>query len=240
MEIHCLKLQNDANCTILQQGSSAVMIDAGEAVDEETILKALEERKITRLSYLILTHPDQDHIGSAKKVLEKVKVDRVIASYYPKEHPPLEEIITLCEERDIPVSYPTHTQSLKAGSMSLLIYPPFEKHYNDSNNYSLAVLVRHKDTHALFVGDALRKRSEELMRTHWPRIDLYLVAHHGRENRASAPLLRQLSPKFAVVTAERADSAITETCLELGTTIVSTAEQSWSFLSNGETLKIIE
>ena len=65
------------------------------------------------------------------------------------------------QQAHIPVIYPTRTLRMRAGQIRFLVYPPLEKHYNDENNYSLAVLVQHGRVNELFAGDALRKRGEE-------------------------------------------------------------------------------
>ena len=153
--------------------------------------------------------------------------------YYPKENKRLKKLNEWLDEQGIPVIYPTRTRRLQAGGMRLLVYPPMEKKYNDSNNYSLGVLVQHNDVNLMFAGDALRKRSEELLSIDWPEISLYKVAHHGRANSASEKLFRALQPRYAVVTARSADEIIQEVAGELGTTLYYTAEGDQVFVSDG-------
>lgn len=229
----CMQTEDDADASLLYQEGAAVLIDTGEETDADHILEVLEQYGVTRLDYLILYHPDADHIGGAMKILSKIQVERVVQPYYPKENKRLKKLNEWLDEQGIPVIYPTRTRRLQAGGMRLLVYPPMEKKYNDSNNYSLGVLVQHNDVNLMFAGDALRKRSEELLSIDWPEISLYKVAHHGRANSASEKLFRALQPRYAVVTARSADEIIQEVAGELGTTLYYTAEGDQVFVSDG-------
>lgn len=229
----CMQTEDDADAALLCQDGAAVLIDTGEETDADHILEVLEQYGVTKLDYLILSHPDADHIGGAMKILSKIQVERVVQPYYPKDNKRLKKLNEWLDEQGIPVIYPMRTQRLQAGGMRLLVYPPLEKNYNKSNNYSLGVLVQHKEVNLMFAGDALRKRSEELLSIDWPEISLYKVAHHGRANSASEKLFRALHPHYAVVTAGSADEVIQEVAKELGTTLYYTAEGDQVFISDG-------
>ena len=236
----CMQTVEDADSTLLYQGNSAVLIDAGTEQDGDRILEALEEHGVKSLEYMILSHPDQDHIGGAMKVLTSVPVGRVIEPYYTKENERLTELNRYCEENGVPVFYPSHTSRLHVGQMQFLIYPPLEKNYKDTNNYSLAVLVRHKKVSMLFAGDALKKRSQELLYTDWPKIDLYKVPHHGRANSMTELLFSALHPVYAVVTSEKADDAVLKAGEKEKSIFLYTARGDCIFESSGTSLWLKE
>ena len=62
MEVHFMDVgQGDA--TLVTCGGHAMLIDTGDDTKGTAIQSYLQKQKITRLDYLILTHPDADHIG---------------------------------------------------------------------------------------------------------------------------------------------------------------------------------
>lgn len=231
-----MQTHDDADATILYQQGAAVLIDTGEEEDAAAIIARLEQLGISRLDYLILSHPDADHIGGALDILQTIQVGCVVQPYGPEGNDRLSELNGWLSDHDIPVLYPTRTRRVKAGQMQLLIYPPLEKRYNDTNNYSLAVLARHGNVTMLFAGDALRQRSAELLQIDWPSIDLYKVPHHGRANRNTQALFRALHPAHAVVTSDSADRAVLDGAQECGTTLFYTALGDCIFVSDGKTL----
>nr|WP_308628234.1 MBL fold metallo-hydrolase [uncultured Eisenbergiella sp.] len=233
----CMQTAEDADAALVYNNREAILIDTGEAQDAEHILAVMKNRGIDKIDYMIVSHPDKDHIGGAGRILEKIPVGRVIAPYYTEDNNELSALKAWLEDNKIPILYPTKTRRLNAGGIGFIVYPPLEKHYNDVNNYSLSVLIQHGSVNMLFTGDAMRKRSEELLYTDWPQIALYKVPHHGRANALSGTLFRVLQPAYAVVTSRTADAAVIEASRQTGTEILYTAGGDLTFISDGGSLK---
>lgn len=235
-QVRILRTKEDADCIIIGNGVKAVMIDAGEAQDGERILEVLQETGVETLDALILTHPDLDHVGGASAVLQAVAVDKVIVPYYNGEKEELDAVKNYCKKTGIQVYCPNHVWKMNVGYVNLLIYPPQEKHYKESNNYSLAVLAEHGSVRMFFGGDALRKRSEELLLMNLPEVSLYKVPHHGRANSASDEMFEALQPVYAVVTSKTADEEIVRCGRQYGSRLLFSGEADVVFQSDGEHL----
>lgn len=233
-----IQTKEDADSTLLCCEGAAVLIDTGEEQDAEHILEVLVQSGVEKLDCLILSHSDADHIGGALKILNEIPVGQVVESPYEETTEAMLEINAYLKQEKIPIIYPAHTWHCTAGAMQLLVYPPLEKHYNDDNNYSLAVLVQHQEVNFLFAGDALRKRSEELLLIDWPQIALYKVPHHGRKNSASKDLFDKVHPQYGVVTSQKADSDILRAAEENDTKLLFTGDGDICLVSDGRQLSI--
>ena len=82
------------------------MIDAGNNSWGETVVAALDERGIEELDYLILTHPDADHIGGADNVLREITVEKVLMPDVENDTVTYTEVEALISEKQIPVDHP--------------------------------------------------------------------------------------------------------------------------------------
>ncbi len=235
-EIFFLSTQHEANCTLIRQGDAVILVDTGEAVDGPAIVEFLRGKDISHIDYLILTHPDQDHIGGAPAVLTEFSVGTVIQPYYSKENDKAEALEKTFSELGINPLYPSRPRSFTCGSLRMTVYPPLERQYRKDNNYSLAVLVRHGEINMLFPGDAEEKRLGELLRVHWPKVQLYEVAHHGRASPSSGALIELLMPQYAVSASEGSDSAIWEACNQVGAELLYTMNGTLHFSSDGTAL----
>lgn len=234
------KTQNEADCILIKQGNANVLIDTGEKADAEGIVAFLKDKNIKTIQFLILTHSDQDHIGGAGAIIENFKVEKVIKPYYSNENKVMDQLDKELDERKISVLYQLHMRKFSVGEINFFIYPPLEKRYSDDNNYSLATLVVHKNVKMLFPGDAKFKRTNELLEMNWDDIALLKIPYHGRQLDNSKQFIEKISPKFAVVTAEDADKSIREACDEVGAEIFYTLRESVAFVSDGESLNILE
>lgn len=235
VQVICIQTQNDADSTLLVQNGAAVLIDAGESCDAGHILEVLAQYGVTRLDAFVLTHGDADHVGGAQEVLSRVPAACVVEPYYDAGST-VDALNDALAEAGVRIVYPTRTLRLRAGQMRVLIYPPLEKHYGDSNNYSLAALVQHGEVNMLFTGDALRKRCQELLQVDWPPVDLYKVPHHGRASSATEAMFQALSPRYAVVTSDQADSTVTAAAEAEGAQLFYTLQGECVFTSDGRRL----
>lgn len=235
IEIVAIQTKDDADATLIYQNGAALLIDTGEVVDGQHILQVLQKNGVTRLDCLILSHYDKDHIGGAAVIAGGMEIDRVLMPYYTAGEE-IEELKSLLEEKEIPIQYPTHTMRFLVGDMTVTLYPPLESYYKKENNYSMAALISFQDVDMFFPGDALRKRSEELMRNHYPSIELYKAPHHGRSNSASVSLLEYISPEMMIVNALQLDQDLAEAVEKKEIQTVYTRIEDYYFESDGEKL----
>lgn len=233
--------QRDADCAILLSRDQCVLIDTGEAADAEHILNLLEEEKVGQIDCMILTHPDQDHVGGAAAILEALPVKQIITPYFPGKKTAYQTAMDRAEELRIPVFTLSRDRQFVFGELKLRIFPPEKFYYDNSNNYSLAVLAEHGEVSLFFTGDAERARLTELLEIKLPKkIDLYKAAHHGRSSQKGAELIAALTPKAAVITAEKAEPQIASAFAQEGTELYSALGQDVIFHSDGSSLAWIQ
>ena len=230
-----IQTANDADCTLIFQNDAAVMIDAGEAQDAEHILDVLRENNIQHLDYLILSHGDQDHIGAVKDILASVEIECVVEPYCSGKDD-FNELNAVLDDSDIRILYPVHNMRIRAGQIKMTIYPALEKKYTDSNNYSLGTKVTHGKVNMVFTGDALKKRSLELERIHWPEVAVYKVPHHGRANKETENLMTLVNPDYAVVTSSACDTSVRESAEKVGAELLFTSDGDLVFTSDGKSV----
>jgi len=228
----------DADCIVIWQSDFAMMIDTGEAADAPDILEFLEEQGIHKLDYLILTHPDKDHIGSAVEIVHMLDVYMAVQPYYQKANDRLGSLNTRMTQEKVKVVIPSRVLHYSFDDVQIFIYPPREKHYDDDNNYSLGILIKHGDVNLFFPGDAEGKRLTEMLELDLPETDLLKFPHHGRYHDASKEMLTRLSPAYGVVTSNIVSTRLRAVCEGLGTELYFTVDNTVRFVSDGAALKL--
>lgn len=73
MEVHFLDV-GQGDCTLIKSGDSYMLIDAGDNSKGTLIQNYLQKRGIEKLDYLVLTHPDADHIGGASVIVTLILI----------------------------------------------------------------------------------------------------------------------------------------------------------------------
>jgi len=233
LDIYVLQTRNDADCVILYRDRQAVVIDTGEAEDGPRIVSFMREHNIDTIAALILTHPDQDHIGGAPLLIREFEIKQVIQPVYPYEHEELDSLNILIRQKGIHVMQPLKRRYVSFMDLQMIIQPPRRIYYTNTNDYSLIIQAAYGNKRMLFTADALERRLREIIDVEWPAIDLLKIPHHGRANIVSAEFITKLKPAYGVVTAKQSDSAIRNACSAAGTRVFYSGLGDVHFVTDG-------
>lgn len=227
-----------ADSIYIENGNENLLIDTGLKEDREALILKLQALRVKKLDYVLLTHPDKDHIGGASYVLEHFQIGELIQSKHFKGTKREARIQKVVDQKGIKNTIATEDQSFEVGTLKVNVIVPQKESYGQDNDYSLITLIEDGDLNYLFGGDAEEERLAELLPLDLPVIDLYKVAHHGRENKNSEAFIQKIVPKHAVITNFNETSEIDDLLRAEGTTIRHVFDTDLTVLSDGKIVKI--
>lgn len=232
-----------ADSCIIYNDDFAVMIDTGEKELGEEIFTYLENNNITKLDYLIITHFDKDHVGSASTIINSIEVDNVIQSNYPKESKVYNKYLSALENKGIEAVTLREDLEFSFGDVYFTINPPLEEVYsnNESNNSSLIVSLKYKNNCFLFMGDAENLRIKEYLSTNNLSYDFLKVPYHGHYQTTLDELIEVIKPKYSVITSsleEKEDDTTLDLLSNIGSKTYLTRNGSILITSDGDTINI--
>lgn len=198
----------DADSTLITNGETNIIIDAGEKEHGSIIVEELKSQGIKEIDCLILSHPDKDHIGGAADIIENIKVKQIIQSNLQKNTNLQNELNEVIQEYNINTINSVKTEIYRFGDIRIKVFAPSKLYYSKSNNYSLIAYIEYANRRLLFAGDSENKRLEEAMGYNIKDIDFYKVAHHGRANNLSSSFIEKIQPKIAVITSDNGDDEV--------------------------------
>lgn len=202
LEVHFLDVGH-GDSTLVLCGEYAMMIDCGDDTQGAKLLGYLAEHGVEKLDYLILTHPDKDHIGGAPAVLTNFPTGQVFLSGYEKGSEAQELLNQTLENQGVEPSTPKVGAVYQLGEAHFTILAP-NGTYEESNDSSIALLLRFGENTFLFTGDAEKEAESDMIDNNAdPRLslkaDVYQVGHHGGKSSSKKKFLHAVSPAFAVI-----------------------------------------
>ncbi len=224
LKITALKV-GKADAIILETASGAVLIDAGEKKDGGDILDEAVARKIDKFDYMIITHYDKDHVGGAKKVIEGIEIGQIIEPGYEWDSEEFDDYNKAAEKAKIKRTVPKSDMTFKLGNVKFTIMMPKNSSYENKNNYSIMVKAECGGHSALFAGDALDIRMEEVMSGYNISADILKIPHHGSFESKSEDFFKKVNPEYAIITCSEknpADEATVKALEKLGCKVLST------------------
>lgn len=194
--------QGDCELIIADDGTT-MLIDAGEAEYGETVVAYLNELGITKLDYVVGTHPHSDHIGGLRKVISSdIEIGEVILPELPDEYVPTtnsyEKLLDAIEEKGCPL-YAAESTIIAFGSGTLTITVP-DYSSDNLNNYSVVIRFDCNGSSFLFTGDIEKVIETQLVESGVNLdVDVLKVPHHGSSTSSSYTFLDAVTPEYCVI-----------------------------------------
>ena len=128
-----------AECFLLEKGQLKVLVDCGSASQGKNLVKSIKKRNIEKIDYVFITHPHEDHIGSADVVIDTFNVENVYMTEYPATSKTYKDVITAINNAAIAPHYVTESINFEFGDAIIDIYPPFDINTDNVNDSSIMV-----------------------------------------------------------------------------------------------------
>ena len=198
MQVHFLDIgQGDA--TLITCGSHSMLVDAGNNNKGTAIQDTIQHLGITKLDYLIGTHPDADHIGGLDVIITKFPCDTLLMPDCKKDTKTYEEVTHAASYRHLKITHPKAGSAYQLGDASFTILGPMRK-YSNANDNSICFLLQHGDNRFLFTGDAEEDAEFDMLAAKEDiSADVYKVSHHGSKTATSEAFFKKIRPIYAVI-----------------------------------------
>ena len=198
LEVHFIDV-GQADATLIKYGDTAMLIDTAEESRGSALWMYLKKQEVDSLDYLVLTHPDADHIGGAAVIINKFEIDTLLMPDYQKDNSVYEKLIEAMEYKRLKQTVPKVGETYQLGAAQFAILAP-NRSYEDPNNSSLALLLTHGENGFLFTGDAEEEAEADILQNGIEiRADVYKAGHHGSRSSSSAVFLDAVGASYAVI-----------------------------------------
>lgn len=198
LEVHFLDV-GQADCTLIKCDGYTMLIDAGEDDQGTKIQNYLKKQGVEKLDYLVLTHPDSDHIGSADVILTKFETGMMFISDFEKETRIYIDLLQLMKDSQIEYLTPEVGDIYPLGSASFQILAPNDE-YEDPNNTSIALLLTHGENSFLFTGDAEKSAEKDMLDNGLNlAADVFHAGHHGSKTSNTEDFMDAVNPQYVVI-----------------------------------------
>ena len=203
LEVHIIDVGQADAILVKTPDAGNWLIDGGTSSTEEALVRYLQKQGISRLEYVIATHPHEDHIGGLDAVLKTFEVGTVYMPKVSHTTKAFENMLLAIEAQGIAVKEAKADVALplENGTQALFL-APLGSDYESLNDYSAVLKLVYGQTSFLLTGDA-EKLSEEEMLAHYSSKTLastvLKVGHHGSKTSTSEAFLRAVQPQWAAI-----------------------------------------
>ncbi len=201
-----------ADAILISKNEKYIMIDTGEESLSKEILNYFENNNIKRLEYLIITHFDKDHVGSASSIIDNIEIGEVLQSNSPKDSTYYQNYLNSLEKKNITPTTVSGDTKISFEKLKINVNGPetiYEK--NESNNSSLIVSIIYNNNSFLFMGDSENARIKDFLKENNATYDFIKIPYHGNYLKRLDNLLEEINPKYGVITCSNSEGCEEET-----------------------------
>lgn len=201
LEVHFIDV-GQGSSTLIESDGCFMLVDGGDSKYTSKVVSYLNNQSVERLEYVIATHYDADHLNGVVAALNNYDAGVVIAPDYKAESKIYKSFTNILKEKKIKTTYPETGTKYKIGNAEFTILAPNDTHYDDANDYSVAIKLVNGDNSFILTGDAEIESEYEMLETGIDlSCDVYLAGHHGSKYSSSQAFLKALEPDSVVISA---------------------------------------
>lgn len=186
-----------ADSILVTNKAEAMLIDAGNNEDGEDVVNFIKEKEITKLNYVIGTHPHEDHIGGLDDVINSdIEIENVFMPKIQTNTRTFENVLDAVENKNLSITAPIKGDTFKIGDANCQVMTDSILDKNNLNLSSIVIRLEYGNNSFLFMGDSEEENEKTIT---WPKTDVLKVGHHGSNTSSSESFLNQVKPNYAVI-----------------------------------------
>lgn len=176
----------------------SMLIDAGETYEADNVVNYIRKLGISKIDYIVGTHPHTDHIGGLEEVIATFDVSSI---YMPKAistTKTYEDLLAMISNKGLKVkAAKSGVVILDEDNLKVEFLAPSSDSYSELNNYSAVVKITYLDNSFLFMGDAEVLSEDEIKKD--VSADVIKVGHHGSDTSSSLSFVKRVNPDYAII-----------------------------------------
>ena len=208
--------------TLIQEGASGILIDAGEKDYGQVVIDYLNEVGIKSLEYVVASHPHSDHIGGLDDVLYAFDVDTIIMPELEEFNTPstrvYEDLLEAIYDNGTVAEFIGNDVSRIFGlndDINIEILGPVEQ-VEDLNDMSLILRASAFDTKFMILGDAEKQELTSVYKSPLNKMlsinessfdaNVIALGHHGSSTSIYKQFLDAVDADVAVISCGKDNS----------------------------------
>ena len=192
-----------AECFLLEKGQKNALVDCGDASKIMKIVNHIKNLGITKLDYVFITHPHEDHVGGIVNIINNFQIGKIIVPYINQTkivNKKYKELINKGGNENYQLEFANTADKYYLEDVEINVINNFLYQGNNINNYSIILKVNYGQNSILMTGDAEKQIEKKLLQTSENlKATILKIGHHGSKNATTNEFIDAIKPQYALI-----------------------------------------
>ena len=198
LQIHFFDV-GQADSILLISNNQTMLIDAGNNEDGNLVVNNIKKLGISKLDYVIGTHPHEDHIGGLDNVILNFEIGTIYMPKVQTNTKTFEDVLDAISSKNLSITSPNVGNKFMVGNVEcevMLAGTEAKEEQKNLNLSSIVIRATYGEQSYLFMGDSEEENENSRL---WPQTNVLKVGHHGSNTSSSKEFLNQVLPQIAII-----------------------------------------
>ena len=187
-----------ADAALINCDDHYMLIDGGNKADSNIIYSVLKKANVQKLDIVVGTHAHEDHIGGLPGAFNYTSADITLCPVKSYDSNAFDDFAKYANQKGGGITVPKKGDTYSLGSATVQILGV--NGGNETNDTSIVLRIEYGETSFLFTGDAEREAEQVILNSGTDlNATVLKVGHHGSDTSTTYPFLREIMPKYAVI-----------------------------------------
>lgn len=197
-----------ADSILIMNEEQTMLIDAGNNEDGELLVQNLKTLGITKIDYLIGTHPHEDHIGGLDDIIKNFEVGTIYMPKVKTNTKTFEDVLDAVQEKELMITTPKVKDTFMIGQAECKVLA-VDNNVKNLNLSSIIIQMKFDDLTYLFTGDSEKEVEENILKTTTKddmKANILKVGHHGSDTSSSEKFIQRVAPEISIISVGKDNS----------------------------------
>ncbi len=199
LNIHYMDV-GQADSILITLNGSAMLIDAGNNDDGRDVVDYLTSQNISKLDYVIGTHPHEDHIGGLDDVIKGFKIEKLIMPKAQTNTKTFEDVLDAAKKKKLSVTTPKIGATYSLADAEFTILSCRNDTPENLNLSSVVIRLVYGENSFIFCADAEIENENDMLNSKYElKSNVIKLGHHGSSTSSSEKFLKAVDPGLAII-----------------------------------------